>query len=330
MNSALPSPVPPSSAPPTAAPTTSAPPLAPRPQRPPSWADRLRDPSEQTLAVLLLSPAALLLILIVVYPIAKLIYNSFFDMRLSGRKGARFVGLENYALVLQDIDFWNAAGNTVLITLITVPGALIVGLGLAMLANLPFKRQWPVRLALLLPWALPLSFAGLIFAWFFHTEYGVVNDITRRLGADEPTMWLLRPWLAFAAICLTIIWKTSSFMALILLAGLQMIPKSLYEAAEVDGASRWQQFWQITIPMLMPSIIVALIFRTITALQTFDIPFTMTRGGPGNSTETLAMLIHKTTIEYLDVGYGSTLAVCMFLISLAVTALYIRRVGQSA
>jgi ABC-type sugar transport system permease subunit len=296
----------------------------------PSLAQRLADPSEKTLAVLLLAPAAVMLALIVVYPIARLIFNSFFDLRLSGRKSPRFVGIENYLLVFQDIDFWNAAGNTVLITLITVPGALVVGLGLAMLANLPFKRQWPVRLALLLPWALPLSFAGLIFAWFFHTDYGVVNDVARRLGADEPTLWLLRPNLAFAAICLTIIWKTSSFMALILLAGLQMIPKSLYEAAEVDGASRWQQFWGITIPMLMPSIIVALIFRTITALQTFDIPYTMTRGGPGNSTETLAMLIHKTTIEYLDVGYGSTLAVCMFVISLCVTALYIRRVGQSA
>ena len=295
-----------------------------------SWAQRLADPSEKTLAVLLLAPAAVLLLLIVVYPITRLIFNSFFDLRLSGRKGPRFVGFENYVLVFQDIDFWNAAGNTVLITLITVPGALVVGLGLAMLANLPFKRQWPVRLALLLPWALPLSFAGLIFAWFFHTDYGVVNDVARRLGAEEPTLWLLRPNLAFAAICLTIIWKTSSFMALILLAGLQMIPKSLYEAAEVDGASKWQQFWQITIPMLMPSIIVALIFRTITALQTFDIPYTMTRGGPGNSTETLAMLIHKTTIEYLDVGYGSTLAVCMFSISLCITALYIRRVGQSA
>jgi ABC-type sugar transport system permease subunit len=152
--------------------------------------------------------------------------------------------------------------------------------------------------------------------------------VLRRAGESEPTMWLLRPNWAFAAICATIVWKTSSFMALILLAGLQMIPKSLYEAAEVDGASRWQQFWQVTIPMLMPSIIVALIFRTITALQSFDIPFTMTRGGPGNSTETLAMLIHKTTIEYLDVGYGSTLAVCMFVLSLAVTALYLKRLGQ--
>jgi ABC-type sugar transport system permease subunit len=301
----------------------------------PGLLDRLRDPSERTLGLLLLAPAFVLLALIVVYPIGKLLWNSFFDLRLSGHGGGagKFVGWENYALVLGDKAFWNATRNTVLITLITVPGALVVGLGLAMLANLPFRRQWPVRLALLLPWALPLSFAGLIFAWFFHTEYGVVNDVLRRLGwghATEPTMWLLRPGWAFAAICLTIIWKTSSFMALILLAGLQMIPKSLYEAAEVDGASRWQQFWQITIPMLMPSIIVALIFRTITALQTFDIPYTMTKGGPGEATETLAMLIHKTTIEYLDVGYGSTQAVFMFVLAMLVTAVYLRRIGRNA
>ena len=294
-----------------------------------TW-DRVRDPSEKTLGFLLLVPAFLLLALIVIYPIGKLIWNSFYDMRLSGGSGMKFVGIENYLLVFKDPDFWNATRNTVLITLITVPGALVVGLGLAMLANLPFKRKWPVRLALLLPWALPLAFAGLIFAWFFHTEYGVVNDVLRRFGDSEPNMWLLRPSWAFAAICLTIIWKTSSFMALILLAGLQMIPKSLYEAAEVDGASNWQQFWQITIPMLTPSIIVALIFRTITALQTFDIPYTMTKGGPGNSTETLAMLIHKTTIDYLDVGYGSTLAVCMFVLSLFVTAFYLKRIGRNA
>lgn len=292
--------------------------------------ERVRDPSEKALGAMLLAPAFVLLALIVVYPIGKLVWNSFFDLRLSGGGGARFVGFENYALALTDADFWNATWNTVAITLITVPGALVAGLGLALLANLPFQRQWPVRLALLLPWALPLSFAGLIFAWFFHTEYGVVNDLLRRLGGSEPTMWLLRPGWAFAAICATIVWKTSSFMALILLAGLQMIPKSLYEAAEVDGASRWQQFRQITIPMLMPSIVVALIFRTITALQTFDIPYTMTKGGPGNATETLAMLIHKTTIDYLDVGYGSTLAVFMFALSLVVTAVYLRRIGRNA
>jgi multiple sugar transport system permease protein len=295
----------------------------------PGLLDRLRDPSEKTLGFVLLLPAFALLALIVAYPIGKLIWNSFFDLRLSGgSESIKFVGTLNYADVLQDKDFWNATKNTLLITFITVPGALVVGLGLAMLANLPFKRQWPVRLALLLPWALPLSFVGLIFAWFFHTEYGVVNDVMRRFGAAEPTMWLLTPAWAFTAICASIIWKTSSFMALILLAGLQMIPRTLYEAAEVDGASKWQQFKEITIPMLMPSIVVALIFRTIAALQTFDIPYTMTKGGPGNATETLAMLIHKTTIDYLDVGYGSTLAVCMFLMSMVVTAVYLRRIGN--
>ncbi len=291
--------------------------------------DRIRDPSEAWLGALLLVPAFALLALIVAYPIGRLLWNSFHDLRLSGGTGAHFVGFENYLLVWDDADFWNATRNTVLITLITVPGALVVGMGLALLANLPFKRQWPVRLALLLPWAMPLAFVGLIFAWFFHTEYGIVNDLLRRFGEAEPTMWLLRPNWAFAAICIAVIWKTSSFMALILLAGLQMIPKSLYEAAEVDGAGHWQQFWQITVPMLMPSIVVALIFRTITALQTFDIPYTMTKGGPGNSTETLAMLIHKTTIDYLDVGYGSTLAVCMFVLAMGVTAVYLRHIGKN-
>ncbi|CAN1565084.1 UgpA ABC-type sugar transport systems, permease components [Burkholderiaceae bacterium] len=288
---------------------------------------KLRDPSEKTLAVLLLAPAFALLLAIVVYPIGKLIYNSLFAIDKDGA----FLGLQNYVDVWQDPLFWNATQNTLLITLITVPGALLVGLALALLANLPFKRKWPVRLSLLLPWALPLSFAGLIFAWFFHTEYGVVNDVLMRLGLqDEPTSWLLKPRWAFAAICLTIIWKTASFMALILLAGLQMIPRSLYEAAEVDGANLWQQFWQITIPMLMPSIVVALIFRTITALQTFDIPYTMTKGGPGEATETLAMLIHKYTIDYSDIGFGSTLAVFMFVISLVVTGFYLNHIGKNA
>lgn len=288
---------------------------------------KLRDPSEKTLAVMLLAPAFALLLAIVVYPIGKLVYNSLFAID----KGGAFLGLQNYVDVWNDPLFWNATQNTLLITLITVPGALLVGLALALLANLPFKRKWPVRLSLLLPWALPLSFAGLIFAWFFHTEYGVVNDVLMRLGLqDEPVSWLLQPRWAFAAICLTIIWKTASFMALILLAGLQMIPRSLYEAAEVDGANAWQQFWQITIPMLMPSIIVALIFRTITALQTFDIPYTMTKGGPGEATETLAMLIHKYTIDYSDLSFGSTLAVFMFVISLGVTGFYLNHIGKNA
>jgi multiple sugar transport system permease protein len=296
-------------------------------RRPPRLLERLADPSERMQAAILLAPAALLLGLIVVYPIARLVYNSFFDLRLSGGQAAPFVAFENYWLALQDTTFWNALWNTALITVITVAGALLTGLGLALLANLPFRLRWPVRLALLLPWALPLAFAGLIFAWFFNTEYGVVNDWMMRLGF-EPRQWLLQPGTAFAAVCFAIIWKSSSFMALILLAGLQMIPRSLYEAAEMDGATRWQQFRQVTLPLLVPSIVVALIFRTITALQTFDIPYTMTKGGPAHATETLAMLIHATTIDYGDIGYGSTLAVLMFVVSMSVTAVYLRRIQR--
>jgi multiple sugar transport system permease protein len=303
--------------------STQAPLSAPRRTR--NWLD----PSDRQLAVLLLAPTVLLLGLIVVYPIGKLLYNSLFEIRLSGGDAIQFVGLRNFADALQDPDVWNATKNTLLIALITVPGAFLVGLPLALLANLPFRVRWPIRLALLLPWALPLAFSGLIFAWFFNTDYGIVNDVLRRLGF-APVSFMLSPAWAFAAVCLTTIWKTSSFVALILLAGLQTIPRSLYEAAEVDGATKLQQFFQITLPMLVPSIVVAMIFRTITALQTFDIPYTMAHGGPGNSTTTLAMLINTTTIDYLDVGYGSAQAVLMFFISLVVSVVYLKFVRGEA
>ena len=289
------------------------------------WWVRFLDPSERTLAVLLLLPAALLLALIIVYPVCRLVWTSFQNLSLTSGLPASFAGIENYSLMLEDPVFWETAWNTVLITLITVPGALLVGMGLALMANLPFKTKWPVRLSLLIPWALPLSFAGLIFAWFFHSEYGVVNNVLRRIGI-EGIIWFNSANWAFAAICLTIIWKTSSFMALIILAGLQTIPRSLYEAAEVDGAGRLRQFFEITLPLLKPSIVVALIFRTITALQTFDIPFTMTRGGPGTSTATLAMYIHQNTVDFLDLGYGSALAVVMFVLSMCVTMVYLRMI----
>jgi multiple sugar transport system permease protein len=289
------------------------------------WWTRFLDPGERTLAVLLLAPAALLLALIIVYPVCRLVWTSFQNLSLTSGVPAEFAGLENYRLMLDDPVFWETTWNTVLITLITVPGALVVGLAMALMANLPFRTKWPVRLSLLIPWALPLSFAGLIFAWFFHSEYGVVNDVLRRLGF-EGVIWFNSANWAFAAICLTIIWKTSSFMALIILAGLQTIPRTLYEAAEVDGAGRLRQFFEITLPLLKPAIVVALIFRTITALQTFDIPFTMTRGGPGTSTSTLAMYIHQNTVDFLDLGYGSALAVVMFALSMCVTAVYLRMI----
>ena len=289
-----------------------------------------RDLSERTLGFLLLLPAVALLLVIVVYPIGTLFWNSLHAVdNANPAAGEHFVGLRNYVTAFEDDRFWGSTLHTVLYILVTVPGSLLVGLGLALLANMPFRVKWPVRLGLLLPWALPLVFAGLIFRWFFEYNTGVVNDVLKRFGF-EPLQWLSDPTLAFIAISIAIIWKSSSFMALMLLAGLQTIPKSLYEAAEVDGASRWQQFVEITLPMLRPAIFVALIFRTITAIQTFDIPFAMTGGGPGDSTETLAMYIHKTTLDFLDFGYGSALAALMFILSMAATSGYLKYTRRSS
>jgi multiple sugar transport system permease protein len=289
-----------------------------------------KDLSEHALGALLLLPAAALLLVVVVYPIATLFWNSLHSVDLANPvAGESFVGLANYRRAVDDDRFWHSAWNTVLFIVITVPGALVLGLGLALLANLPFRIKWPVRLGLLLPWALPLVFAGLIFRWFFEYQTGVVNDVLARIGV-APISWLSDPTFAFSAICVAIMWKASSFMALMLLAGLQTIPRSLYEAAEVDGASNWQQFWEITLPMLRPTIFVALIFRTITAIQTFDIPFAMTGGGPGDSTETLAMYTYKTTLDFLDFGYGSALAALMFVLSIVATSGYLRYTRRSA
>jgi multiple sugar transport system permease protein len=286
----------------------------------------LGDLDERTLGFVLVLPVFLLLGLIVVYPIGRLIVTSFTDLALTRAGSGGFVGFLNYEDLWHDPQFWNALRVTVIYVVVTVPGALVAGLGLALLANLPFRRKWPVRLALLLPWALPLVFAGLIFRWFFESQFGVVNAVLGLFGLG-PYLWLSTPGLAFAATCFAVVWKTSSFVALILLAGLQTIPRSLYEAAKVDGATDWQCFWRITLPMLQPAIAVALIFRTITAIQTFEIPYAMTQGGPGDATETLAMLIYKTTLDFTDFGYGSAMAVGLFLISMVATAFYLRQIS---
>ena len=187
-----------------------------------------RSLSERGLGFVLLAPAALLLLLIVVYPIAALVWNSFFDIHLAEPwRGEPFVGIENYRRAFEDARFWSSLGNTIVYTVVTVPGALLVGLGLALLANLPFRHKWPVRLGLLLPWALPLVFSGLIFRWFFEYRQGIVNDVLVRFGA-EPLAWLTEPHLAIAAICIVFNSFVSLESAILLILG----PASAIPAAK--------------------------------------------------------------------------------------------------
>jgi len=282
--------------------------------------------ADRRLAMLMLAPAAILLSLLVLYPVGRLLYQSLFDLRLTDPVH-RFVAFENYADAMRDPAVRHAAGVTLMLVIVTVPGALLIGLALALAGNLKSRWRWPVRLAILMPWALPPTFVGMIFAWFLQAEHGVANDLISRLGGT-PVAFLLSARLAFAAVSLASIWKASSFVALLLLAGLQSIDESLVEVAVVEGASAWQRFRYIILPALLPSIWVALIFRTLAALQTFDIAYSMTLGGPGRATETLAILIDKTTTEFLDIGYGSAIAVVLLAASFLLIAPYLRRIHR--
>lgn len=291
----------------------------------PFWR-RLRtgDLRERELALLLLGPAALVLAGLLLYPVLNVLYSSFFVQRLTepwlntGRPT-----LENFSQMLRDPRFHAALGNTLFFALLTVTGSFLVGLPLALLANVRTRWRWLVRVALLLPWAMPQVFTALMFGWMFNSQYGVVNDLISRVGI-EPQLWLVRPQLAVAALVVAIVWKTSSFVALILLGGLQSIPPELDEAARVDGATPSQTFWRVTLPLLRPAIAVALIFRTLSALQLFDVPYAMTNGGPGRATETLGIYAYRTTLEFLDFGYGAALSLGLFAVSLVITTLYLR------
>lgn len=221
-----------------------------------------------------------------------------------------------------DPRFWNSFRVTLLIMVVTVSGSFLVGLPLALLANIRSPLRWLARAALLLPWAMPRVLVGVMFAWLFNSTSGVFNDLLARVGIEGP-LWLARTTPAVVAANLTIIWATSAFVGLVLLAGLQSIDDSLYEAARVDGANAWQSFWSITLPLLRPAIAVALIFRTLTAIQTFDIPYALTRGGPGRALESLGIYIHSTTLN-LNIGYAAALSVVLFVMSLVITIFYLR------
>lgn len=282
------------------------------------------DLRERELAVLLLGPAALVLGGLLLYPILNVLVSSFFVQRLTEPGlSTGLPTLENFRQMLTDARFGAALANTLFFASITVTGSFLVGLPLALLADVGSRWRWLVRVALLLPWAMPQVFTALMFAWMFNSQYGLFNDLLSRLGL-EPQLWLIRPNLAVVALATAVIWKTSSFVALILLGGLQSIPGELTEAARVDGATPWQTFWKITLPLLRPAIAVALIFRTLSALQLFDVPYAMTSGGPGRATETLGIYVYRTTLEFLDFGYGAALSLALFALSLAITTLYLR------
>jgi multiple sugar transport system permease protein len=300
-------------------------PLAPRANRGATFWQRLLTGqlTELEFGVLLLAPAFVLLVGIFLYPMLNVLLLTLRVQDIAN-PGIVTTGFGNFTRLFGDQAFVSAFWKTLWFGILTVAGSFLVGLPLALLANVKTGWRWVVRIALLLPWAMPQVITGTMFAWMFNTQFGLFNDLLLRFGIiGEPVRWLLHPDWQVVAFVVTTIWKTSSFVALILLGGLQSIPIELEEAATVDGASGWQIFWRITLPLLRPAIAVALIFRTLSALQVFDIPYAFRQAGSLNL-ETLGMYIQKTTVEFTDFGYGATVSLGLFVLALVITALYIR------
>jgi multiple sugar transport system permease protein len=277
---------------------------------------------EQRTAWILLTPALLLLLFVFAYPILRAFWLSVFTRNLGTELQPVFSGLDNYVRMAGDGRFWQSFSATAVFTTASVLSELLLGLGIALVLNQAFFGRGIVRTIAILPWALPTALIGLAWAWIFNDQFGVVNDILRRLGLIKTGInWLGDPTLAMSAAIFADVWKTTPFISILLLAGLQSISADLYEAYSVDGANPWQSFRNITLPLLLPQILIAVLFRFAQAFGIFDLIAVMTGGGPGGATEVVSLYIYSTVMRYLDFGYGAALVVVTFLILIAAVAI---------
>lgn len=267
-------------------------------------------------------PALIILALVFAYPILRAFWQSLFAINLGTQLNPQFAGLSNFGRMAQDGRFWRTMLNSTVFTLASVFLELILGMGIALVLNQKFRGRGAVRTISILPWALPTALIALGWTWIFNDQYGIVNDILMRLGLVKTGVnWLGDPTLAMIAVILADVWKTTPFISILLLAGLQSISNDLYEAQAIDGASPWQSFRQVTLPLLMPQVVIALLFRLAQSFGIFDLISVMTGGGPGGATETVSLYIYSTIMRYLDFGYGAALVVVTFLLLVLVVAI---------
>lgn len=267
-------------------------------------------------------PALALLFFITVYPVLYVIYLSF-HRKLLIFDISRFVGPDNYIFLIRDERFWNAFRNTVYFTGVSVAVEIALGLFIAVLLSRAFRGKGITRAIVLLPWAIPTVVSARMWEWMFNTDFGVLNVL---LGVK--VNWLGDPFWAIHAAILMDVWKTMPFVVILLTAGLQVIPRELYHAAKIDGASGWDILCKITLPLLRPVILVVLIFRTLDAFRVFDSIYVLTGGGPANTTETLSIYAYKVLFQTLQFGYGSAVSVVVFLCTGLISLFYIRLLSR--
>ena len=282
-------------------------------------------------ALWLLLPTLFAIALVGGYPLFRTIYLSFTDFNISSGDEPHWVGLENYWNVtedginvglLADPAWWSSVWNTIVLTVSSVGLEVVLGLGFALVINSKIKGRGLLRTAILVPWAIPTVVSAQMWNWMYQDSLGIVSSWGRHFGLLKVGQSLMaNPDTALWALGAVDIWKTTPFMALLLLAGLQSIPADLYEAAHVDGASRLKQFWYITLPLLAPALLVAMIFRTLDALRIFDMPYVL----KGNAPETMTMTIYarQQMIDNAQFGVGSSVSVLIFLVITMFTIAYI-------
>jgi multiple sugar transport system permease protein len=296
-------------------------------ERPLEVVGRLRGgaTSRLGLAAAFIAPTVVLLLLISGFPFVYNVYSSFQHLVLTEPGTEHFVGVQNYVRVFTSPTFAASFGRTALFTAASVVLEFAAGLGFALAMHREYRGRGLVRAAILVPWTVPTVVSGLLWKTNFDPNTGFVNYLLGVLhlpGAG--TTWLNGVWTSWIVITVADAWKLTPFIAIILLAGLQVIPNDLYEQAEIDGSGAFRRFAFITIPLLKPAMLVALVFRTLSAFLVFDAIYAITGGGPGNATETVAFINWRAFLVDTDFGYGGAISVVLTLIALLIALVYMR------
>ena len=286
--------------------------------------------SSNRLAFFFLIPSLIFVSAFTLYPIFESFRLSFYRLILTlPWLGQKMVGWENYIDLWTDPVALQALQTTLIFVAVTVPSELLLGLGMALVMNEAFRGRGLLRAIVLIPWAIPTVVSSQMWRCIFNDRYGLFNFVLFGGDTERYLAPLAHPHFALLAIMAAEVWKTAPFAALIILAGLQTISEELYEAASIDGATAWQKFRHVTLPLIRPALLLALLFRTIDALRVFDLVFVMTQGGPADATNVLQFYGYKKTFAEGMVGYGSAIAVTVFLISLVLALAYLRALKSS-
>ncbi len=282
-----------------------------------------------------LAPMILALFCVAAWPLMRTVYFSFTDASLTNLNGGEWVGFDNYLSrkelpsgrviwrgTLADAAWWNAVWNTVWFSVVSVLFETIFGLIVALVLNTRFPAHGLVRAAVLIPWAIPTIVSARIWGWMLNDQFGIINDMLVQVGMIERGVaWTATAETAMVAILVVDIWKTTPFMALLILAGLQMIPRDVYEAARIDGVHPLKVLWRITLPLIKPALMVAIIFRMLDAFRIFDLIYVLTPNS--TSTKTMSVIARENLIDFDKFAYGSAQSTLLFAIILIFVSLYI-------